>query len=150
LISTQERFEEKFEKGNSCWNWTAYKDWKGYGRFELAGRVQYAHRVSYQLYVGEIPEGLYICHRCDNPSCVRPAHLFLGTNADNMRDRENKGRCVHPSGEKHGRAKLTEEQVKTIRTRRGDGVRSSVFEKEFGVAHQTISDIVNYRRWAKI
>lgn len=150
MKTVQDRFEEKFEKCDGCWNWTASKNRGGYGQFYLAGRQQKAHRVSYQLYVGEIADNLHVLHHCDNRACVNPAHLFLGTNTDNVHDCENKGRGVHPSGEKHGSAKLTEEQVKTIRTRRGEGVYSSVLEKEFGISQPNISNIVHYRIWAKI
>ena len=87
-----ERFEEKLVKGRreDCWEWMACKNSGGYGYFGFEGKVQLAHRVAYQLYVGEIPDGLCVCHKCDNPGCVRPDHLFLGTRADNTHDCENK------------------------------------------------------------
>lgn len=144
----QERFESKFTKSDGCWEWTAGKFWDGYGSFRVAERKQKAHRVAYQLYVGEIPEGLCVCHHCDNRKCVNPAHLFLGTSNENMRDRDNKGRVA--SGEKSGRAKLTEEQVIEARARYKDGVHIVDLAKEFGVAQSTMSYIVHHLRWTKI
>ena len=148
----QERFEANFTKGDGCWNWEAYKDRDGYGRIVNAGKKRGAHRIAYQLYVGEIPDELQVLHRCDNPSCVNPAHLFLGTVADNMHDCMNKGRFtlpVHLSGGKAGGAKLTEEQVKTIREMRAAGVMQNDIAREFGVVRHTISRIVHHYSWAQ-
>lgn len=78
---------------NSCWNWTGYRNAGGYGTFGVAGKSHLAHRLSYELFVGPIPPGMHVCHSCDNPRCVNFRHLWLGTNADNMRDRGIKGRC---------------------------------------------------------
>lgn len=149
-MNVLERFEAKFTKGNGCWEWTAQKDRKGYGKFCIANKKQGAHRVAYQLYVGEIVNGLHVLHHCDNPSCVNPSHLFLGTNADNVHDSVNKGRCIRASGEKQHLAKLKEEQVRIIRERRnvGDGV--AVLAKEFGVSEQNIRMIVRFRTWKSI
>jgi hypothetical protein len=151
LKTIQKRFEAKFEKGGSgdCWEWTACKNRNGYGTFKLSGRRQSAHRVSYQLYVEEIPDGLHVLHRCDNPGCVRPEHLFIGTHTDNMRDCENKARRVHQSGEKNGGAKLTAAQVVEIRERFAAGELQIDLAKEFGVARETISRIVCGHTWEK-
>lgn len=153
MDKVQERFEAKFIKSeSSCWNWVAYKKKNGYGQFWFEGYMRLAHRVSYQLYVGEITDNLQVLHKCDNPACVRPSHLFLGTIADNMHDCVNKGRnryMVH-SGEKHGSAILTEDEVKTIREMWANGARQVDLAKQFGVSQPTISGIVHYRSWAKI
>lgn len=75
-----------------CWEWTGTKDKHGYGRVRVDQRKARAHRVAWEAFKGEIPAGLHVLHRCDNPGCVNPEHLFLGTHGDNMRDREAKGR----------------------------------------------------------
>lgn len=154
MRTIQKRFEEKFVRGrgDECWEWIAHKNNDGYGCFGFDGKVEGAHRIAYQLYVGEIPEGLCVCHRCDNPSCVRPDHLFLGTQADNMHDRDNKGRGVFPdnSGENQWRSKFTNENVKTIRILHANGARNVDLAKQFGGSPQNISRIVCGRRWTKI
>lgn len=86
------RFYSKITKTQDCWNWTACKTHFGYGHFRLNGKMVMAHRVSWIDTFGEISDGLSILHKCDNPSCVNPGHLFLGDYADNARDREQKGR----------------------------------------------------------
>lgn len=97
-----ERFWEKVSKGGpvhpvlgtACWAWTASTNPNGYGKIFVAGRLQVASRVSWEMHNGPIPDGLFVLHHCDNPLCVRPAHLFLGTCADNVRDMWSKGRAV--------------------------------------------------------
>lgn len=98
----KERFEEKYKiVASGCWEWQYSVNKKGYGMFGIAtSTTQLAHRVSFTLYKGDIPEGLFVLHHCDNPKCVNPEHLFLGTNTDNMRDAKAKGRLAkyqHPS-----------------------------------------------------
>ncbi len=147
MESLQERFEEKFVKTDGCWEWTAVKLRGGYGQLSVVGRLQYAHRVAYQLYVGEIPDGLKVCHRCDNPACVNPSHLFLGTQADNMRDCCNKGRFADRSGERSGNAKLTTEQAKAIKTMRSEGARSDDLARLFKVSQSTVYRIIRCDIW---
>ena len=147
----EERFWEKVEKTeNGCWEWTAGKFNAGYGQFAVNGKHQLAHRFSYELTYGEIPDGLFVCHRCDNPPCVNPEHLFLGTHADNMADRNEKGRVS--KGEEHYYSKLTEENVLEIRQRVASGkwgIKSKL-AKEFGVSNPQISDIVNRKKWKHV
>lgn len=92
LMSLRERFERQHTKGNGCWPWIGRLSHVGYGQIKQHYRTRHAHRVSYELNVGPIPEGMLVCHRCDNRQCVNPDHLWLGTFGDNNRDRNAKGR----------------------------------------------------------
>ena len=84
------RYVVKNEEG--CWSWIGHKDENGYGRMSVLGKKQRGHRISYTIHFGKIPDKMFVCHRCDNPECTRPDHLFLGTNKDNMKDAYKKGR----------------------------------------------------------
>lgn len=90
------RFWAKVRTGPDCWEWQAARSPQGYGRFQLDGRAQRAHRVSWEMAHGPVPAGLFVCHHCDNPACVRPEHLFLGTPSDNTKDAFAKGRQTNP------------------------------------------------------
>lgn len=94
--SIEERFQAQLRKSaDGCWEWTGLRDKDGYGRIKIGGRRGVntrTHRLAYELYIGAIPPGLFVCHRCDKPSCVNPLHLFLGTCTDNVRDMREKGR----------------------------------------------------------
>jgi hypothetical protein len=91
-----ERFWNKVERGDGCWEWRGAKSRFGYGRFIVGRNNRLAHRVAWAATRGEIPVGMNVCHRCDNPSCVNPDHLFLGTQRDNVRDMHEKGRAPVP------------------------------------------------------
>jgi hypothetical protein len=143
-----ERFLSKINKTSSCWNWIGSIDRYGYGYIKLkTGRHKKAHRLSYELFIGNIPKGLLVCHSCDNPRCVNPDHLFLGTCKDNNQDAANKKRaCV---GEKNGRAILTIKQVKDIK-RRCKNERVVDLAKEFNISTSAIQDIKQRRNWKHV
>jgi hypothetical protein len=144
----EERFWEKVQKGEGCWAWTGATVY-GYGRIGAGGTygpALMAHRVSWELHNGPIPEGMNVLHRCDNPPCTNPEHLFLGTHADNVADKVAKGRGA--SRQRHGMAKLTEDQVARIRLMVELGEQQRVVANLFGVSESQISMIVNGRRWA--
>lgn len=143
------------QKGPStgCWNWTAGRDKDGYGRFWWREKTRGAHRISYEMAFGLFPDDLHVCHRCDNPSCVNPEHLFLGTTQDNVADMDKKRRRGKNglSGERIAAHKLTKKQVAEIRSRyrwRGIGGDDSVsLAKEFGVSSTQIRAIVKRIWW---
>lgn len=151
-MSLSERISPFIEKTDSCWLWTGDLNRAGYGRFIYGGKRWTAHRASYQVYIGDLPpveRGTKCCvlHRCDNPRCANPDHLFLGSQADNMRDKAEKGRAIgaHP-GEKHHCAKLTRVQVDMIRA---EPERKQEWIKLFGVARRTVEDVMKMKTWRK-
>lgn len=148
------RFWSKVDKSagpDGCWLWTGSKIPKGYGTIKWDGKNRRSHRVAWIIAFGVIPSGLFVCHKCDNPSCVNPRHLFLGTNQDNIDDRERKGRNRPPRGEKHWKHKLTKEQVSEIRRCYGyygvGGKSSLELAKIFGVDPSTIQRIAKKETW---
>lgn len=139
----------------SCWFWMASTTF-GYGKFKTT-RLMQAHRASYEFFRGRIPNGLLVLHRCDNPGCVNPAHLFLGTHADNVADKMAKGRQAKGEvlakhrrllrGERNNNAKLTNEQVLSIRSSRAS-LRD--LAAQYDVAESAISRIRNGKRWGHL
>lgn len=148
------RFWEKVENvgGDGCWIWTAFRNLGGYGKFASKTNT-FAHRLSWIIANGPIPTGMIVCHRCDNPACVNPAHLFLGSHADNVADKMRKGRGrwkVH-HGEQHGMHVLSESDVLEIR-RLFDGEygTQAKLARRFGVSKMQISRIVRRERWTQL
>jgi len=141
-------FWRHVNKTEGCWLWTATVSRKGYGKFKVNRRTQMASRVAWLLCVGPIPDGLWVLHRCDNPPCVNPAHLFLGTSEDNVADRDAKGRVRH--GETHPCAKLKASEVASIRSLHSEGASLWFLAGKFGVTSAHISDIVNGRKWKQL
>jgi hypothetical protein len=140
-----DRFWSKVQKSDSCWIWTAAKYRDGYGAFRIANTIVRAHRCAWELANGPIHEGQQVLHRCDNRPCVRPDHLFLGTNAENHADMAAKGRSQ--VGIRHHNVKLTESDVYAIRLARSKGQTLIAIAKQFGIAFQSVSRIVHGDRW---
>lgn len=155
-ITTKNNFETRFlgkvnkNPESGCWEWTGAKTYKGYGKLQIARHMRAAHRVAYETYNGPIPDGLLVCHSCDNRACVNPAHLFLGTAADNNLDRDRKGRGNHAVGEKCGSAKLTEKVVREIRSRYAGGETQTSLERVYNIDQTTISKIVLGKLWVHV
>lgn len=172
----EKRFWQKVKKSSGCWSWTAAIFTWGYGAFQVEGKAMRAHRVSWVLAYGPVPDGLCVLHKCDNPACVRPDHLFLGTTADNMKDRDLKGRNAHgarhgsvlhpgrlpcgdahysktrpelvPRGDRSGRSKLTEALVARIRSEHIPyKVSYAALAKKYGVHAETIGRVVRGDFW---
>lgn len=134
-----------------CWEWTGRRFRDGYGEFNFGdGRRSVAHRAAWELLRGPIPDGLYVCHRCDNPPCVNPDHLFLGTAKDNERDKESKGRRESRAGENNGNAALTEGQVHAVRAAAARGDADEVIGERYGVAAATVRGIRTGRDWKSV
>ncbi len=154
----RQRFDEKYTRGanNGCWLWTGSINSKGYGRIFMKGGNQLAHRVSWILHRGQIPEGYgyhgtCVLHHCDNPPCVNPAHLFLGTPADNARDMIDKKRGADRNGGKNPKAKLTVGEVKQIRKYYAPGGCAPLWLAQvYGVSRDAIYGVVNRRNWRHI
>lgn len=164
-----QRFWSRVTFSDACWEWQGHVSGSsGYGSIKVEGHPVKVHRLSYLIHFGQIPTGMLVCHHCDNPRCVRPDHLFLGTPADNAADMVRKGRAAsgdrnimrrHPEklqGERHGNARLTEDDIRFIR-------RHYVFVKTgqknptqrmladmFGIDPQYVYLIAKRRSWAHV
>lgn len=164
----RKRFWSKVDKSGECWIWTGGKDRKGYGKFSMGSKykadgsrrnsMMSAHRFAYELVHGPIPahdsfHGLCVLHSCDNPSCVNPAHLALGTNKDNVHDMDRKGRRInkHSRGGDHPGAILSEQQVREIvAAHRERGISQAQLSRDYGVSTSTINHIFTGRLWAHL
>lgn len=166
MLSIYDRWSAKTQRGDGCWLWLGAKLKSGYGVIADGGKQTTAHRVAWELASGmRIPPGKYACHKCDNPSCVRPDHLFVGTPSDNMQDCVRKGRDnpaakahwgdSNPArrnpairqGIKNSQAKLTEDQVREIR---GSTERNGLLAVRYGVSKSAVKMIRTRRSWKSL
>ncbi len=151
ILSDEERFWSKVDKKgeDDCWNWTAMKNKKRYGNFTVNIRTIQVHRYSYELTYGKIPEGVNVCHKCDNKLCVNPKHLFLGTQKDNMEDMVKKGRSL--KGEKNNSSKLTDKDIiEIIEMYKNKSIPVKTISQKYNVNYQTIREICRGLRWKHI
>lgn len=144
-----ERFWALAKRGDvsECWEWKGARARKGYGQFHMADAMYSAHRVSMFLAGNEPSAEEQACHRCDNPCCVNPAHLFRGTGKENVSDSVRKGRRKHLVGEKHNRSKLTDDQARLALWMAEHGQTHRAIAAELGVSRPTITALVSGRNW---
>lgn len=145
-----ERFWRKVDKRgpDDCWEWVGSLSVRDYGRMKVCGKLVQAHRLSYEIANGAIPDGIFVCHKCDNPKCVNPSHLWLGTHRDNMQDARRKGRQYAPGariGEGNPCSKLTWGEVREIRAARGRTQLS--LAREYNVSQGRISSVRLGKSW---
>lgn len=152
VSSLEEKLWSRVNKSPGCWLWTARsKTTSGYGKIKHDGVTMMAHRVSWELVNGPVPTGLCVLHDCpggDNPLCVNPAHLWLGTQSENTKDRHRKQRDAR--GERQWKAKLTDIDIIAIRSARSAGETTVSLAKRFGVAQPNISDICLRYTWRHV
>ena len=150
-LTLKDRFKEKLgprDPTTGCVEWCGGRQARGYGYVMLDGKRLSTHRLSYELKNGPIPEAMCVCHRCDNPPCCNPDHLFLGTNADNTADKVAKGRCA--KGESHGCAKLGEKEVLEIRRLLVEGVSQYKVAAAFGISRMQVRRIMTGKSWGHL
>jgi len=177
-LSVEQRLWPRLVKGDGCWEWPGDRNTEGYGRICIGNQKRYTHRTAWELTNGPIPLGMFVCHRCDNPPCCNPEHLFLGTAIDNNRDMKEKGRAARgdasgmrkhpekiPCGDRNGarthpesilrgegrwNAKLSEADVLMMRQRHRAGEASANIARELNINVGTVRDAVAGRTWSHI
>jgi len=148
-LTVPERFLKYVKKTEYCWLWVGSKNNKGYAQLNVSGVPKLASRISWEIANGPIPKGKYILHKCDNPLCVNPDHVYPGDQTQNMADMWGRGRAKPGlvQGQKHGMSKLTELDILAIRS--SDETVKEICE-HFGVSHTTVSDIKNRKTWKHV
>lgn len=160
------RFWSKVAMSDGCWLWTGCRNAKGYGSFYCPDKVRKAHRIAWEIANGEIPTGIQVCHHCDNPSCVRPDHLFLGTQSDNSQDMVRKHRHwlqkepkrsllptfrrAEQRGEQNENAKTNDNQVREIRRLHQEGYSSRQIASLFDMSERNIRRIIRGELWSHV
>lgn len=144
----KKRFWDRVDASGECWEWTAGKNSLGYGKISIDAKNVYAHRLAYILAYGFIPNGLFVCHHCDNPGCVKPSHLFVGTQSDNLKDAASKGRI--PQGTIHWNSRLVENDIHEIRRLHSLGVSQPLLAKMWKICQPQVSKIVYRVQWRNI
>lgn len=145
----EQLFWEKIDKKdnpNECWNWIGAST-RHYGAGHYAGKTYRSHRLVWELTYGEIPEGMYVLHKCDNPKCCNPNHLFLGTQEENNRDRARKNRSAHLIGGLNPNKRFNDGDIILIRTLYKEGMTQTAIGKLMGTGQGTIKDIVLNKTW---
>lgn len=148
LMGEAERFWSYVEKGDGCWEWKGGHASYGYGQTYFRGRGEKAHRAAWALTNGPIPLGMFVCHHCDNRNCVRPDHLFLGTNADNLADAAKKLRFATEA--RLRRAKLTPDGVREMRRLASSGMTVTELAAKYGVSDTVVGKVIRHRAWRHI
>lgn len=153
--SIQKRFWAKVDTNptpTGCWLWIGAKFACGYGQLRIQGKLRYAHRLAYELKYGSLLPGFEVCHRCDTPLCVNPAHLVLGTHADNMHDMVAKGRSTlnHEIGEAHYLAKLNPDKVRHMRSLYSQGLSFGKIARIYEVDSSTARNAILQQTWKHV
>jgi hypothetical protein len=151
-VSTKDRFEKfaDIKETTKCIEWTGYYGTTGYGVLMVNRMPKKTHRLSYQIYNGKIPEGMWVLHKCDNSRCVNPKHLYIGDSKRNVHDMLERNRHVSPLGEKNGKSKLTNDQVREIKIilKKSNKIRETA--RKFNVSRYAIQDIKSGKTWSHI
>lgn len=151
IRETQEHFVGYFwsrvTKTEGCWPWRGKSNGLHAEAWRRGKRIL-AHRAAWEIANGAIPKGMFVCHKCDNPPCVRPDHLFLGTPQDNNKDMATKNRSSH--GSRNGQSKLTEQDVAALKTDYADGIKQRLIAEKYGVSRATVQRIVYGKGWVRV
>lgn len=147
-MALENRFLKYVNKTDTCWLWIGYKNNKGYGMISIKNKPYLSHRLSYELFKGNIPDNLFIRHKCDVRNCVNPEHLEYGTNQDNVNDMIERNR--NPKGEEKPNAKLTNDDILNIRKLRKEGKLYKEIGNQYNITRHEASRICNFKNWKHI